>query len=147
MASAGVQVQLVVSTEHRQKLPTMSEIQLVRLPRVGHRLYHLGRLIPRLLIKGVRYPRDLYRLLTLTFTKFKRGMSLPDIREHIFFLVSCLPFVGMKPDVIHFQWSLGAVNSPLVEFFGSPIVVSCRGSQINIAPHNPRRSGIQGALR
>jgi colanic acid/amylovoran biosynthesis glycosyltransferase len=59
-----------------------------------------------------------------------------------------LPFVGLKPDVLHFQWNTTAIEClPLFNYFRCPVVVSCRGSQINVAPHNPRRVEIREGLR
>src|SRR5690606_30013104 len=46
-----------------------------------------------------------------------------------------------SPDVVHFEWnSLAASHLPLLRE-GLPSVVSCRGSQIQVAQHNPTRSG------
>jgi glycosyltransferase involved in cell wall biosynthesis len=50
-----------------------------------------------------------------------------------------LPFVGRRWDVIYFPWNFSAVSYLPLFDLGCPVVVSCRGSQINIAPHNPRR--------
>jgi len=54
---------------------------------------------------------------------------------------------AFRPDVLHFEWTLAAVPSlPLVEGCGTPLVVSCRGAHVSIAPHNPRRQQEARAL-
>jgi glycosyltransferase involved in cell wall biosynthesis len=50
------------------------------------------------------------------------------------------PLIGRDWDVLYFPWnSAAAANLTLFEL-GKPVVVSCRGSQILVAPTNPRRS-------
>jgi colanic acid/amylovoran biosynthesis glycosyltransferase len=62
-------------------------------------------------------------------------------------LYRMLPFVGKRWDVIYFPWNTGAMNYfPLFEL-GCPVVISCRGAQVNVAPHNPQRSSILRGLR
>jgi colanic acid/amylovoran biosynthesis glycosyltransferase len=58
-----------------------------------------------------------------------------------------LPFSGRRWDVIYFPWNSAAIAYlPLFEL-GSPAVISCRGAQINVAPHNPSRAPIVDGLR
>lgn len=52
-----------------------------------------------------------------------------------------LPFAAEQPDLLHFEWNMAAVwYLPLVDLFRCPMIVSCRGSQVAIAPHNPERA-------
>ncbi|MBP6016365.1 MAG: glycosyltransferase family 4 protein [Candidatus Promineofilum sp.] len=56
-----------------------------------------------------------------------------------------LPFIGREWDVIYFPWNATAV------FYDSlmdkaPSVISCRGAQINVGPHNPRRTWLREGL-
>lgn len=54
------------------------------------------------------------------------------------------PLVGRDWDVLYFPWnSAAAAHLPLFKL-GKPVVVSCRGSQMNIAPHDPRRRAEVG---
>ena len=56
-----------------------------------------------------------------------------------------LPFVGRQWDVIYFPWNTMAITyRPLLE--RSPAVISCRGTQINVTPHNPERADIRAGL-
>lgn len=57
-----------------------------------------------------------------------------------------LPFAGREWDVIYFPWNATAIDYlPLLD--KSPSVVSCRGTQIYVAPHNPRRRALREGLR
>jgi glycosyltransferase involved in cell wall biosynthesis len=57
-----------------------------------------------------------------------------------------LPFIGHKWDLIYFPWNTAAISySPLFQL-GRPAVISCRGAQINIAPHNSQREGLRKGL-
>ncbi|MFN2386433.1 MAG: glycosyltransferase family 4 protein [Thermoanaerobaculia bacterium] len=57
-----------------------------------------------------------------------------------------LPYVGRDWDVLYIPWNLAAVlHLPLFEM-GRPVVISCRGHQINIAPHNRLRGDLERPL-
>lgn len=86
-----------------------------------------------LLLKGfIRSPRRAWQILRMPpRPKMDRLSTM-----HMF-----LPFVGEHPDLLHFEWNTAAVwYMPLADLFGCPMIVSCRGSQVNIAPHNPDRN-------
>jgi colanic acid/amylovoran biosynthesis glycosyltransferase len=52
-----------------------------------------------------------------------------------------LPFCGRHWSVVYFPWlSAAAEMLPFVSALGMKTIVSCRGSQISVARHNPRRS-------
>jgi len=60
--------------------------------------------------------------------------------ERLRVLNRLLPYAGVPCDVIYFPWNSAAIDYlPLFEI-DRPVVVSCRGSQVNVAPHDPRRS-------
>jgi colanic acid/amylovoran biosynthesis glycosyltransferase len=47
--------------------------------------------------------------------------------------------LATRPDVLHFEWESAAVRSlPLIEACGCPVVVSVRGSGVNVHPHAGR---------
>lgn len=57
-----------------------------------------------------------------------------------------LPFAGRRWDVIYFPWNATAITyAPLMEM--APSVISCRGAQINVSPHNPDRAALRDGLR
>ena len=56
-----------------------------------------------------------------------------------------LPFVGREWDVLYFPWNATAIfYFPLMD--KAPSVVSCRGAQINVSPHNPKRAWLRDGL-
>jgi colanic acid/amylovoran biosynthesis glycosyltransferase len=68
-------------------------------------------------------------------------------RGRLAFWQRLLPFAGRRWDVIYFPWNSAAIEYlPLMDL-GMPAVVSCRGSQINIAPHNPERRVFRQGLQ
>jgi colanic acid/amylovoran biosynthesis glycosyltransferase len=58
-----------------------------------------------------------------------------------------LPFAGGRWDVIYFPWNSAAIGCLPVFDLGCPIVVSCRGTQVSVAPHNPERQELRTGLR
>ena len=57
-----------------------------------------------------------------------------------------LPFASANWDVIYFPWNSAAIRHLPLFDLGIPTVVSCRGAQVNIAPHNPERYAIRQGL-
>lgn len=56
-----------------------------------------------------------------------------------------LPFMGRQWDVIYFPWNATAIfYFPLLD--KAPSVISCRGAQINVSPHNPQRAWLRDGL-
>jgi glycosyltransferase involved in cell wall biosynthesis len=57
-----------------------------------------------------------------------------------------LPFAGRDWDVIYFPWNETAITyRPLLD--KSPSIISCRGAQINVSPHNLRRPTLREGLK
>ena len=57
-----------------------------------------------------------------------------------------LPFVGQSWDVTYFPWNSAAIEYSPLFALGPPAVVSCRGSQVNVAPHDPSRQHLREEL-
>jgi colanic acid/amylovoran biosynthesis glycosyltransferase len=55
-----------------------------------------------------------------------------------------LPYAGVQCDIIYLPWNSAAIDYLPLFDLGKPVLVSCRGSQVNVAPHNPRRTVRQG---
>lgn len=49
-------------------------------------------------------------------------------------------------DVLYLPWTATAVDRPEVFDLGAPVVVSCRGAQVNVAPWNPDRRALRDGL-
>jgi colanic acid/amylovoran biosynthesis glycosyltransferase len=58
-----------------------------------------------------------------------------------------LPFLRGEWDVIYFPWNSAAIGYQGLYKLGIPVVVSCRGSQVNIRPHLPGQETYVPALR
>ncbi|HVY71368.1 MAG TPA: glycosyltransferase [Verrucomicrobiae bacterium] len=57
-----------------------------------------------------------------------------------------LPFAGRRWDAIYFPWNSASVSLLPVFDTPSPVVVSCRGTQVSVAPHNPSRVDINSGI-
>ena len=58
-----------------------------------------------------------------------------------------LPYAGRRWDVVYFPWNSAAIAQFPVFDVPFPVVVSCRGTQVSVAPHNPERADIRDGLR
>ena len=58
-----------------------------------------------------------------------------------------LPFASGLWDVIYFPWNTAAINYLPLFDLDIPTVISCRGSQVNVAPHNPKRTKMVTGLQ
>ena len=58
-------------------------------------------------------------------------------KERLIQLYTLLPFSRITADVIYFPWNATAIGYKALYQLGMPVVVSCRGSQINISPFLP----------
>lgn len=95
--------------------------------------------------KGIlRSPSDV-RLIA-RYLRRSTGTS-PLNPEHLRVWYRLLPFAGQRWDVIYFPWNSAAIEHLPLFDLGCPVVVSCRGSQVNVAPHNPKRYSIREGLR
>lgn len=56
------------------------------------------------------------------------------------------PFAGLKPDVVYFPWNMAAISYLPLFDLDIPVVLSCRGAQVNVAPLNPHRTHLRDGL-
>ncbi len=86
-----------------------------------------------------RAPGEAAQLIAQARNANLLGMSSAEL------LYRWLPFTGRVWDIIYFPWNATAISHlPLME--RAPTVISCRGAQINVVPHNPERAGMRDAL-
>jgi colanic acid/amylovoran biosynthesis glycosyltransferase len=142
LLEAGVEVQVAASSvQEGSRVP--ERVALIRIPAWSggwfRRLLALVRLLPASLLRS---PGGTAKVLRASWvhasgpTGFAQG------------LMRLLPFAGVRADVAHFEWNFAAVDFfPLFDLLGCPVVVSCRGSQIQVAPHNPARRELAGGIR
>ncbi|MEL7060182.1 MAG: glycosyltransferase [Acidobacteriota bacterium] len=70
----------------------------------------------------------------------------PRLRQSLRRADRLLPYARKPFEVFYFPWNGGAVNHPGLFHLDVATVVSCRGSQIQIAPHDPRRAVLRRGL-
>lgn len=71
----------------------------------------------------------------------------PNLVERLRSWNRLLPYAGKSWDVIYFPWNSAAIAHLPLYGLGIPVVVSCRGSQVNVAPHDSHRSTIKEGLQ
>ena len=94
------------------------------------------RMIPRAMMKGagdIRKFRDHISRDQRRLARFYRWHQL-------------LPFAGVRTDVIYFPWNSAAISYLPLFDLGYPVILSCRGAQVNIAPLDPGRSSMKKDL-
>jgi glycosyltransferase involved in cell wall biosynthesis len=82
---------------------------------------------------------------------FFRHLPDMDWKTRLSTWYSLIPFAGRRWDAIYFPWNSAAIHYLPLFDLGMPVVLSCRGSQINVAPHNENRrsflSGLEKTLK
>ena len=140
LAEAGVEVTIASPSKPNTEWFSSQMVRWIRTsPWEGlilRRCLHLGW---RTLRAAVSSPRDVQLLLahirkTCTKTEGLRKWN------------RVLPLVGRRWDVVYFPWNAGAIDYSPIFALGCPTVVSCRGSQINVGPQNPKRSMLRDGL-
>lgn len=112
---------------------------------------------PRLLIVGVSWPLETFlsrlfeglaaRDVRLTFASKSRPDPSWLKQNQATWIPLWRARFGGPWDVIYFPWNSAAVENLPIFDLGIPAVVSCRGAQVNIAPHNPERFAILEGLK
>jgi colanic acid/amylovoran biosynthesis glycosyltransferase len=98
-----------------------------------------GPLILRMLWVGWLSARAMLRSPRALRLFWRWAKEEPTFGARLRALNRLLPFAGVSCDLIYFPWNSAAIDFlPLFEL-GKPVLVSCRGSQVNVAPHHPRR--------
>ncbi|MEM9553864.1 MAG: glycosyltransferase [Acidobacteriota bacterium] len=109
-----------------------------RLPRLDRmRLLRLAGVVRALLGAWFRAPGATLRLL-------RSGGRRPSLDE----LGRWLPHVGRQGEMLYFPWTAGAAqHEPLLSLDRRPVLLSCRGAQVQISPYDPRRPDYVATLR
>lgn len=106
---------------------------LRRLPIPGEGALCALSFLPRLAATALRRPRQTARLLRGRPDKIRQAQLL-------------LPLLARDFDLLYFPWNGAALDYlPLFEV-GIPTLVSCRGSHIQVSPHNPERPELRRQL-
>ena len=140
LARAGVDVTL--ASKRKPKMVNSFKVHWIQIPTWSSAI--IIRLL-RLLWMGLRgflqSPSNMKWILSKT--QFRSWSS---IRETLITWSRLFPFAGKEFDIIYFPWNSAAIQYLPLFDRGCPVIVSCRGSQINIAPHNPERYNIRLGL-
>ncbi|HEY3862551.1 MAG TPA: glycosyltransferase family 4 protein [Verrucomicrobiae bacterium] len=138
LAEAGVFV--TVATPHR---PVGMPARVAWLPTPSWDSNRVTRLA-RLAVLAAR--ASLFRTRDVkVFAKSLRGVA--SLAERLRQWNQLLPYAGGRWDVIYFPWNSLAIGCLPVFDLGCPVVVSCRGTQASVAPHNPERQQLREGLR
>ncbi len=129
LADAGFEVVVCTSSAGQTDHP---HIRLLRLPRLGYGILPYGYSFRLLAKHSLRHPGQVWGA-------WKRARQFaPDWKESIEGLAQQLPFLGQQPDIVHFEWNRTAITYlPYYDLLACPVVISCRGSQVQISPHKP----------
>ena len=86
-------------------------------------------------------------LLLLTHYWKAARQRTASVKQALWLFLHSLPLIAQNTDIVHFEWNSAAIKYlPFYTLLGCPIVISCRGSQVQIAPHNPQRQDIIDGL-
>ncbi len=139
LATRGIHVTLVTINQPRQMRGSLVNVDVWHLPGWDHKP---GRRLGRV---GWRFGGAAVRSVTEMRHMVAAARSANDKARFLIQLHRWLPYAGRDWDVCYIPWNSRAVDYlPLMEL--RPTVISCRGSQINIAPHNPLRASLRDGL-
>jgi colanic acid/amylovoran biosynthesis glycosyltransferase len=141
LCEAGVQVSIAGSVPPNHSWMSQPNFRWIPRPAFHRRsLRRRPASWARSLAAVARAPRQSWRLAQLA----AEGAGF---KSRLYRWNRLFPFLGEKPDVIYFPWNSAAIANPALFHLGCPVVISCRGSQINIAPHDPDRPALTQQLR
>lgn len=104
-----------------------------------------GPVIARLIrLTGMLISRFSTHRLGWLWRQVRAGRGLGD---RLRLLNRYLPFLRGRWDLVYFPWNSAAIGYRGLYELGLPVVVSCRGSQVNIRPHLPGQEGYAAALQ
>jgi len=94
----------------------------------------------------------IYLLLSSVKSKYHHWLSAQvrkgrNLKEKYGLFMRYAPFCHGNFDVIYFPWNSTAITYHGLFEIGLPVVISCRGSQINIRPHLPCQDAYVSGLR
>jgi colanic acid/amylovoran biosynthesis glycosyltransferase len=138
LTASGIDVSMAFTEAPDQEWFFQSGIRSFRIwSWEGPKLVRLLRLAWLSMRAFFRSPRDLWRFVR----QARIGGTLADRLRTLNRLV---PFAGVRYDVLYFPWNSVAIDYLPLFDSGMPVLVSCRGSQVNVAPHHPRRRVRKG---
>ncbi len=145
LAARGYRVTVVVGRgDSGRPLPGVDVLALI--PRGRSRLPHLAAaaaLVPLL----VRSPRRAAAVVRAAGRPTAAGKAVTR-RQAIERVRTYARLAAIRPDVIHFEWATGAIRfHSLGDALGCPVVVSCRGTDVNVHPYTVSMREVAAGLR
>ena len=143
LAARGVRV-TVASRSIIDRGSRLKGVELVELPQAGERPRPWAVRL-RAVVALFASPRRLIRTL-------RRIEALPESYRERYggrtgLLALYLPVLGLRPDVVHFEWNgAAALYLPMFDVWDCPVVTSCHGSDITVYPHIPGREHFASRL-
>ncbi len=141
LAGAGVEVTIALPVAPDAAWLRASGVRWLYSPAwdgpIPRRLFRLAEMALGAAFRG----REDLRLLRSHVSALPRGMPRPQAWNRL------LPLVGRRADVIYFPWNTAAISHSALFDLGVPVLLSCRGSQVNVGPHDPNRQDLRDGLR
>ncbi len=132
LLEAGVHITAATSQKPSQKWLAHDQFNWLWLPAWrGPKFLRLIRLSYFLLSELLQSPRQLYRI-------YQQISPQPWAVWN-----RLLPLLRFQGDVIYIPWTS---TMAALTYLGCPVVISCRGSQINVYPHDPNYRGYRDQL-
>ncbi len=139
LAAAGMEVTIASKKNPPPDWAARQHVQFLRIPAANSpwpvRLLHTGLVTVRALFRA---PGD--------FRRFAANAEGGGWHARLQCYRRLMPFAGKRWNLIYFPWNSGAIMFDGLFELRCPVVVSCRGSQINLAPHDPNRAQLREAL-
>ncbi len=134
-------VRVTVATSRKQDLQRISSWNPIwlRIPRYSSKLWVRIIVLLWLLITNPQLRRPAW------FSKLIEPAD--DWQARIDVYLRYLPFTRKSWDVIYFPWNSAAIDYVGLFDSGIPVVVSCRGSQVNIRPHRKGQEDYVAGLQ
>ncbi|MCA9865726.1 MAG: glycosyltransferase family 4 protein [Anaerolineae bacterium] len=139
LAARGVPVSIVVAARPTAEWRQLANIDFLMAPGWD------GSAVGRLARTGGQLAAASLRSLPETRRVFRLERERESTTSFIARFSRLLPFVNRDWDIVYFPWNAAAIlYHSLMD--GMPSVISCRGAQINIGPHDPKRSWLREGL-
>lgn len=159
LAKSGVRI--TIATSQKPSTTPDTSIEWLKMPSwEGHPIRFVLQIFSIGLSHFFRSPSDVWNILSHSRTRASnvslfrtygtaQGISRlwpQHFPQLLMNFARLLPFAGHQWDVIYFPWNSSAVHYLPLFDRGAPVVISCRGAQVNIAPHNPQRVALREGL-
>ncbi len=126
LSAKGVEVSVATPTPGARPISTAPDVRPIPIP--DYRA-SIASTVPRLVAQGVASAVRSARGRSWMASALRRGPTRANYSE----LRRFLPLIDRRPDVVHFEWITAAIDHlPLWSVWNVPVVVSCRGTQVNV---------------